>query len=145
MLYGRRPRKTPLLKPRHVKARLAFARANINKDSSFWSSVLWSDETKMELFGHRDVAYVWRKKGEAFKSKNTVPTVKHSANIMLWACFAASGPGNLVKEERIKKKEQYIQILHENVKQSARKLALRRNWVFQQDNVPKHSARVIKK
>lgn len=33
--------------------------------------VLWSDETKLELSGHRGAAYVWRKNGEAYNSKNT--------------------------------------------------------------------------
>ncbi|KAK3509146.1 hypothetical protein QTP70_020257, partial [Hemibagrus guttatus] len=32
---------------------------------NFWSSILWSDETKLKLFGHMDVANVWRKKGAA--------------------------------------------------------------------------------
>ena len=37
----------------------------------------------MELFGHMDTEYVWRKKGEAYNPKNTVPTVKHGGgNIM---------------------------------------------------------------
>ncbi|XP_063588927.1 uncharacterized protein LOC134766102 [Penaeus indicus] len=53
-LHGRRPRKTPLLKKNHLKARLAFARGHIQQDSSFWSTILWSDETKLELFGHMD-------------------------------------------------------------------------------------------
>ena len=35
------------------------------------------DETKIELFSHNDVSHVWRKKGEAYNPKNTVPTVKH--------------------------------------------------------------------
>ncbi|XP_076029868.1 uncharacterized protein LOC143018394 [Oratosquilla oratoria] len=55
-LRGCRPRKTPLLTAKHRAARLAFARAHLDKDPSFWKSVLWSDETKMELFGHRDDA-----------------------------------------------------------------------------------------
>jgi len=145
-LHGRRPRKTPLLHPRHRKARLAFAKAHLDKDPSFWSSVLWSDETKMELFGHRDVAFVWRKKGEAYNPKNTVPTVKHGGgSIMLWGCFSASGPGNLVKVDGIMKKEQYIKILEENIKQSAEKLHLGEHWTYQQDNDPKHTAKSVKK
>lgn len=38
---------------------------------------LWSDEKKLELFGYRDAAYVWRKKGEMYTPNNTVSTVKH--------------------------------------------------------------------
>ena len=59
-----------------------------------------------ELFGHRDVVYIWRKKGEAFKHKNTVPTVKHGGgSITLWGCFSASGTGNLLKVDGIMRKE----------------------------------------
>jgi len=35
-----------------------------------------TDETKIELFGHNNVAHLV-KKGEAFNPKNTIPTVKH--------------------------------------------------------------------
>jgi hypothetical protein len=60
--------------------------------------VLCSDETKVELFGHNDRRYVWRKKGEACKLKNTILTVKHEGgSIMLWWCFAAGGTGALHK------------------------------------------------
>ena len=119
-LRGCKPRKSPLLTARHRKARVAFAKAHLDKDPSFWSSVLWSDETKMELFGHRDVAFVWRKKGQAFNPSNTLPTVKHGGgNIMLRGCFSASGPGNLVKVNGIMKKEQYLEILEGNMAQTA--------------------------
>ena len=83
-LQGHRPRRTPLLKERHIKARLRFAREHLKGKDEFWKFVLWSDETKLELFGHMDVAYVWRRKGEAFNAKNTVPAVKHGGwSIML--------------------------------------------------------------
>lgn len=145
-LHGCRPRKTPLLKKNHVKARLAFAKGHIQQDSSFWSTILWSDETRLELFGHRDTAYVWRKTGEAYNPKNTVPTVKHGGgNIMLWGCFSSHGTGNLVRIQGIMRKENYIQILDENLKESAEKLKLGNNWKFQQDNDPKHTAKVVQK
>uniref|UniRef100_A0A673Z5B4 Dihydropyrimidinase n=1 Tax=Salmo trutta TaxID=8032 RepID=A0A673Z5B4_SALTR len=65
--------------------RLRFATVHGDKDRTFWSNVFWSDETKIELFGHNECRYVWRKKGEACKPKNKIPTVKHvGGSIMLW-------------------------------------------------------------
>ncbi|KAI4898947.1 hypothetical protein NFI96_010901, partial [Prochilodus magdalenae] len=52
--------------------------------------VLWSDETKIELFGLNSTRHVWRKKNAAYDPKNTVPTVKHGGgSIMFWGCFSA--------------------------------------------------------
>ena len=44
-----RPRRTPLLKANHIKARLEFAKMHIDKPQGFWENVLWTDETKLEL------------------------------------------------------------------------------------------------
>ena len=79
-----------------------FAKDNHKKTEGYWKRVMWSDETKLELFGHRDVAYVWRKQEETYHS-NTVPTVKHDGgSIMLWECFSAAGTGNLVRVKGVK-------------------------------------------
>ena len=74
-LKGRSGRKKPPLQPRDITARLWFARGD--KDHTFWRNVPWSDESKIELFGHNDHRYVWRKKGESCKPKDTIPNVKH--------------------------------------------------------------------
>ena len=57
---------------------------------------------------------------------------------MVWGCFAARGTGSLQKIDGTMKKEDYLRILQENLKSSARN----RNWIFQHDNNPKHSAKV---
>jgi hypothetical protein len=63
---------------------------------------------------------------------------------MVWGCFAAHGVGNLYRVEGFLKKEQYQTILENEMLPSADLLFGRENWHFQQDNDPKHTAKVIK-
>ncbi|KAI3362909.1 hypothetical protein L3Q82_011504 [Scortum barcoo] len=42
-----------------------------------WENVIWSDETKIELFGKNSTCRVWRRKNAELHPKNTIPTVKH--------------------------------------------------------------------
>ncbi|KAL0166161.1 hypothetical protein M9458_038005, partial [Cirrhinus mrigala] len=114
--YGRRPRRTPLLTQRHKKARLEFAKTYVTKPQSFWENVLWTDKTKVELFGIGHHGTVYRKRNEAFKEKKTVPTVKHGGGSkMFWGCFAASGTGCLDCVNDIMKSDDYQRILGHNI------------------------------
>lgn len=72
-LNAGRPRKTPLFQPRHIKARIAFANRHIDRDSAFWTYVLWTDETKIEFFGHNNVAHLYRKCGVAHLPRTPFP------------------------------------------------------------------------
>ncbi|CDQ91560.1 unnamed protein product [Oncorhynchus mykiss] len=57
------------------------------------NKILWSDVTKIDLFGLNAKHHVWRKPG-------TIPTVKHGGgSIMLWGCSSAVGTGRLVRIE----------------------------------------------
>ncbi len=70
-------RRVPLLKPVHVQARLKFAREHLDDPEEDWENVIWSDETKIELFGKNSTCRVWRRKNDELHPKNTIPTVKH--------------------------------------------------------------------
>ena len=91
-LHGRRPRRKPLLKKRHKTARLNFAKEHEMKSEEYWKTILWSDETKINLFGSDGVQHVWRGLGEEYCEDCMVPTVKHGGgHVMVWGCTSAKG------------------------------------------------------
>ena len=48
-----------------------------------WEKVLWSDETKIELFGINLTHHVWKQKKDDLDPKNTIPTIKHALGLFL--------------------------------------------------------------
>ena len=112
---------------------------------SFWQKVLFSDESKFNIFGSDGRTMVWRKPNQEYNIKNLNPTVKHGGgSVMLWGCMAANGVGNLQFIESTMNRFKYLDILKENLKNSADKLELGADYVFQHDNDPKHTANIVK-
>ncbi|CDQ68741.1 unnamed protein product [Oncorhynchus mykiss] len=63
---------------------------------------------------------------------------------MLWGCFSAKRPGRLIRIKERMNGAMYREILSESLLPSARALKMKRGWVFQHDNDPKHTARATK-
>ena len=115
-IHGRVARKKPLLSKKHKAARLNFAQQYANKSDAYGTRVLWTDESKIKLYGHNENRYIWRKTNTAFDEKNLIPTVKHGGgSIMVWGCFAASGTGKLAHITGIMDSQKYQSILQKNV------------------------------
>ncbi len=97
---------------------------------------------KLEVFGRCVSLYIWRKTNTAFHKKNIIPTVKHGGgSVMVWGCFAASGPGWLAIIDGTMNSALNQKILKENVWPSVCDLNLKRTWVMKQDNDPKHTSK----
>uniref|UniRef100_A0A8C1EL63 Transposase Tc1-like domain-containing protein n=1 Tax=Cyprinus carpio carpio TaxID=630221 RepID=A0A8C1EL63_CYPCA len=112
-------RKVPLPKKAHVQARLKFANEHLYDSEENWVKVLWSDETKIKLYGINSTRRVWRRRNAAYDPKNTIPTVKHG--------------GQLHRIEGTMDGAMYCKIMGEDLLPSAR-----------HDNDPKHMAKATK-
>ncbi len=89
-MHGCHPRRKPILKMMHKKAHKQFAEDKQTKDMDYWNHVLWSDETKINLFDSDGVKRVRRQPGEEYKDKCVLPTVKHCVeSVMVWGCMSA--------------------------------------------------------
>ncbi|GFV03923.1 transposable element Tc1 transposase [Trichonephila clavipes] len=122
---GRVARKKPLIGKRNRVNRLKFAKQHILKPQQFWNEVSFSDESKFNIFGSDGCRMVWRKPNTSHHPKHTIPTVKHGAgSVMVWGCMAASGVGKPVFIDGIMHKMTYLNILQNNLKESADNLGL---------------------
>lgn len=143
-LYGRVSRKVPLLKKQNVKARLAFAKKYEHWTEREWKNVLFSDETTINMINSDGKQYVRRPPNKEMDPKYTKKVVKHGGgNIKVWGCFSGLGVGPVRKIEGNMDKYQYKNILEETMLPYAEQ-NLPVIWTFQQDNDPKHTAKVVK-
>ncbi len=136
---GRVAWRKSLINEQNRKILLQFARERYLKQETWWTDVIFCDESKFYLFGSDGRTMVWRKPNEELKKLNLHATVKHGdGGVMVWGCFSASGVGNLVFIEGTLNKEGYVKILQDNVLQSPEKMGLGHHFKFWRYNDPKH-------
>lgn len=82
-LHSRFARKQPFISVINKKKRLQFARKYANLSLDFWKNILWTDESKFELFGQKKRIRVWRKHGEELQDRHIQKTVKHGGGNIL--------------------------------------------------------------
>lgn len=72
-------------------------------------------------------------------------SVKHGGDsVTVWGAVSYNGVGNLEFVEGNMNKEMYLNILKNNLKQSATKLGIENTFHFYQDNDPKHKSYIVR-
>ncbi len=120
--------------------RKKFAENKQTKDMDYWNHVLWSDETKINLFGSDGVECAWWQPGEEYKNKCVLPTVKHGGgSVLVWGSMSAVSTGELQFIEGIMNANMYCDIMKQSMIPSLRRHG--RRAVFQH-NDPKHTSKM---
>ena len=123
------------------KKRIAFAKKYIDKPVDFWRRVVFTDESPF-TFRNGNRRLVIRTKKERNKPFAMTGTVKHDKKINVWGGFCAHGVGHIHRIVGIMDKDMFKQILIHHVRPTLWSLFPEGNFIFQQDNDPKHKSKI---
>ncbi len=131
--------KKPFTSPANIAQRVLWCKEHRGWTLEQWETVLWSDETSVQLHPTRPKR-VWRTKNERLQPDCQNPTIKHGGgSIQVWGCFSASGIGGLHLIEGIMDRHVYRDILEDSMLPILRESGAS---IFQQDNSRVHTAKL---
>ena len=110
------------------------------------SSVVVKCKKKIELFNSKRRQTCRRRKGEPLRNDTIQPTMKRGGgSAMFWGCFGGNQVGDLVQINGFMRKEHYHSISVHHAVPSGMRLFSNGEWVFQEDNDPKHTSNLCKR
>jgi hypothetical protein len=145
-LIAKRVVKRPALKKQHVHGRLQFVKKYKEWTEEDWASVIWSDESKVNMICSDGLRWVWDDLPGRLTSRTVQGTVKFGGgSVMVWSCMSWNGPGYIAMIDETLDSQLYIQILKEDLHMSIEDWGIaKEEFIFQHDNDPKHTAKVTK-
>ena len=134
-------KKKPFLSSKHKAARFSWAKRHEHWTKDDWKRVVFSDETKINVWGSDGCKYYWSRPGDDLKPHHLDLTVKHGGgSIMMWGCMTYWGSGYACQVYGgTMKSEDYQHILDTTYRDTMEYYSL--DWSamhFQDDNDPKH-------
>ena len=138
--------KKPLLSRRHREARYKWAKAHEFWTIDDWKQVIFSDETKINIWGSDGCKFYWSRPGDVLQAHHLDLTVKHGrGSLMMWGCITYAGIGYGCHIEETMNADVYCHILETSLKDTFEYWGLSKDGViFQQDNDPKHTSKKAK-
>jgi len=141
-LLSRRVAFKPFLTPAQKSARLEFAKKHTNRDMRYWGHVIFSDESKIELYPHDHRQRVRRPAHKRFCPRYVGRGAKgRSPSLMFWGCVTHHGQGKLFRIVSVLTGERYGRILAKCLPPLIRRQNLR-GAIFQEDNAPMHTSKI---
>lgn len=132
----------PLLSKANIKARLSWCQERTNWQNEF-KSIIFSDESKFNLFHSDGRTKVWRETQEKYLPACLRPVIQGGGgSIMVWGCFWYGGLGPLIILDGAVDQTAYVNTLARHF-YSWYKYEMESNQIqltFQQDNAPAHKA-----
>ena len=140
-------KKKPFLKKVHKNARYKQALNYQYQTIEDWKKVVWSDETKINIWGSDGVKYYWSRDSDPIQSHHLDLTVKHGGrSLMIQGYMTYKGVGYGCHIQQIMDSKVYCEILENHLKNSLNFFDISiDNMIFQQDNDPKHTSKLAKK
>ena len=139
--YARVGKRKPFVNEINRKKRLEWAKERINWNSE-WNYVIWSDESRFEVFGGDGRHNVWRLPKEKYDVDCLVSTFKSGRKgTMVWGCFSSNGLGPLVRIDGRQTAKDYIEVLNNNLLPYLENIGKENGYFFQDDNAPIHRAK----
>jgi transposase len=143
-LFAYSPLKKPLLSKKNIICRFDCSKIWIKMNEDDIKRIMFTDESKFNLFYSDGKKSVWRKKGEGLEDKNLEHTVKHGGgSILVWGSFSYYGVGELYIIRDIMDAVEYVNILSTSLFKSAKKMGLK-SFIFQFDKDPKHTSKLAR-
>ncbi|CAI7771350.1 unnamed protein product, partial [Closterium sp. NIES-54] len=136
----------PRLSAKNVKDRMQWAKDHQHWTIDDWKRVVWSDETKICRFSSDGRSWAWIREDCHMEPHHVKQTVKHGGgSIMIWGCMAYNGGGFMCKIDGRMNGELYRSILQDKLQQTIEHYELDpETVVFQHDNDPKHTCKMVK-
>jgi hypothetical protein len=135
--------KKPFLSKKHQEKRYHWAKTYVNWTVDDWKRVVFSDETKINLWNSDGIIYHWKRPNDQVNPFHIHPTVKHGGgHLMFWGCMTWRGLGYGCQIcDGTMKAVDYVGILDTTLKETVKHYGYQQDeFIFQHDNDRKHTA-----
>ncbi|PIO62009.1 hypothetical protein TELCIR_16451 [Teladorsagia circumcincta] len=135
--YGKRPARKSFISPKNGRARVELARHHLDWTVADWSRVLFTGESKFNLFESDGAWYVRRSSGERFDPVTLYPQPSMTEDLSWCTALSLDRNGSYFETDATMTGQYYRNMMVDIVLPWA-------GWILQQDNDPERTSAFVK-